>query len=148
MHVALEQRQIGGVRLRQQQIQEPPSHPRRAFDELHVLGAKHHHPHGTQVVTQLAHHLIVEAQFSLAGGPIHFDVAHGLADDACADEITLLLVPDHLGAADAAKGPQGGEQVDGLEDVRLALGIFTQQKMKTGSEIHVQARIIAEIEEP
>ena len=132
----------------QQQFQEPPSHPRRAFDELHVLGAKHHHPHGSQVIGQRANDLIVQAQFSLAGGPVHFDVAHALGEDARADEIALLPVSDHLGAADAAKGPQGGQEVDGLEDVRLALGIFAQQKMKTGRELHVQPRIVAEIAEP
>ena len=67
------------------------------------------------------------------------------ADDLGSDEIALLPVPDHLRAAHAAKRPEGREQVNGLEDVRLALRVVAQQQVKTGREIGVQPRVISEI---
>jgi len=53
-----------------------------------------------------------------------------LADDISADKITLRDVPDHLRAADAAKRPQRGHEINRLEDVRLALRVVAEQKVK------------------
>ena len=68
-----------------------------------------------------------------------------LADDAGADEVTRLSVPDHLCATDAAKRAQRREQIDRLENVGLALRVVAEQQVKTGREIDVQPRVIAEI---
>jgi uncharacterized protein YwbE len=58
--VTLEQRQIGRVRLREQQIQETPPHPGRALDQLQVLRAKHHHSQYAEVIGQLPDGPVVE----------------------------------------------------------------------------------------
>ena len=68
-----------------------------------------------------------------------------LADDVAADEITFCAVPDHLRAADAAKGAQRGHEINGFEDVGLALRVVAEQQMEAGREIRVQPRVIAEV---
>ena len=145
MRVALQQRQIGRVRLRKQQIEKAPSHARRAFDQLEVLRAEHHGSQHGKVFSQFTDRAGVQAQFPFGRGPIHFDYAHTLGHDAGAEEIALLPVPDHLRAANAAKRPQGGQQVNRLQEVRLALRVIAQQQMETGRESHIQPRAVAEI---
>ena len=68
-----------------------------------------------------------------------------LADHLAADEVALLPVPDHLRAAHAAKGAQGGDEVDGFEDIGLALGVVAQQQVEAGRKIRIQPRVIAEV---
>jgi hypothetical protein len=70
-----------------------------------------------------------------------------LPHDCAAHEVPFLAVPDHLGAADPAKGSQSGNEVDRLEDVRLALGVVAQQQVKSRRETDIQPRVIAEIPE-
>jgi hypothetical protein len=64
-----------------------------------------------------------------------------------AHEIAFRAVPDHLRAADTAKGAQRGHEINRFEDVRLALGIVAEQQVEAGREIRVKPRIIAEIAE-
>ena len=44
-----------------------------------------------------------------------------------ADEEAGLLEADHLGAGHAAKGAQGGKEVNRLQDVRFALCIVAEE---------------------
>ena len=133
------------MRLRQQQVEKPPPPPGRAFDQLQIFRAKDHDPQHAEVIGQFADGSCVEAQFPLRRGPIHFDFVPALADDAGADEVTRLSVPDHLCATDAAKRAQRREEIDCLENVGLALRVEAEQQVKTGREIDVQPRVIAEI---
>ena len=70
-----------------------------------------------------------------------------LADHRASDEVALLIVPDHGGAANAAKGAERGHEINRFEDVRLALGVFAQQQMKPRRKSRVHPRIIAEVPE-
>ena len=70
-----------------------------------------------------------------------------LPDDIAADEIALRAVPDHLRAADAAKGAQRGHEINRFENVRLALRVVAEQQMEAGRKIRVQPRVIAEVSE-
>ena len=146
--VALQQGKIDRVRLAQQQIHKTPPQPRRPFDQLHVLGAKDHRAQRAKKVLQLAHRFAVQAQLALAGGPVDFDFVRGARDDPRPDEVALAAVPDELGAADAAKGAQGGQQVNGFQDVGFSLGIVAQQDMEAGSEVGLQTSVIAKIAQP
>jgi len=65
--------------------------------------------------------------------------------DSATGEITLLAVANHLRAPDSAKGAQRGHEVNRLENIGLALGVVSQQEMKTGGKVHVQPRVITEI---
>ena len=69
------------------------------------------------------------------------------AHNRAANKIALLPVPDHLRAADAAKGAQRGHEVNGFENVGLALRIVAEQQVEAGREIHVQPRVVAEVTE-
>ena len=55
---------------------------------------------------------------------------------------------EHLGALHAAEGPEGGQEIDGFQDVRLALGVVAQQHVKSGREVQVRPRVVAEVAEP
>ena len=70
-----------------------------------------------------------------------------LADHVAADEIAFRAVPDHLRAADAAKRPQRGHEINRFENVRLALRVVAEQQMEAGRKIRVQPRVIAEVPE-
>jgi hypothetical protein len=72
----------------------------------------------------------------------------GLGGNGRADEVAFPAVPDHLGAGDTAKGTEGGEQVNGFEDVGLALRVVPQEQVEAGRKIGVQPRVIAEVAEP
>ena len=89
----------------------------------------------------------MERQIALARGPIHFDLAFALRDHVAADKITFRAVPDHLRAADAAKGSQRGHEINRLENIRLALRIVAEQQMEARRKIGVQPRVIAEVSE-
>jgi len=64
-----------------------------------------------------------------------------------ADKVTGAPVANHLGAADAAKGAQRGHEINGLENVGLALSVVSQEQMKAGRKIEIQPRVIAEVTE-
>ena len=70
------------------------------------------------------------------------------AHDLAADEIALVAVPDHLCAAHAAEGPKRGHEVNGLQDIGLALRVVPQQQVKAGRELRVQPGVIAEVPQP
>jgi len=70
-----------------------------------------------------------------------------LADHPPADEVALLAVPDHLRPAHAAKRPQRGHEVNGFENVGLALGVVAEQELEAGRKVGVQPRVIAEVPE-
>ena len=59
-HITLKQRQVAGMRLRQQQVQETAPGARRAFDQLQILRAKNHRAQHAEVIGQLAHRLAVQ----------------------------------------------------------------------------------------
>ena len=119
-----------------------------ALDELQILRAKNHRPHHAEVIAQFAHRLGVQGEFALGRRPVHLDLVFRLRRNGGADEVTLLAVADHLRAADAAKGAEGGEQINGFENVGLALGVVAQQQVKAGRKIGVQPREIAEVAKP
>ena len=146
--VALQDGQVRGMGVGQQQIHETPAQAGGALDQLQVLRAKDHRPHHSQVIPQLPHRLGVEGQFALGGRPVNLDLVARLRRDGGADEITFLAVADHLRAADAAKRAQGGQQINGFEKVGLALGIVAEQQVKAGRKIGVQPRVIAEVAKP
>ena len=70
-----------------------------------------------------------------------------LADHPAAGEIAGLAVPHHVGAAHPAKGAQGGEQVNRLKHIGLALRVVAQQQVEAGREVHVQPRIVPKVSE-
>ena len=63
------------------------------------------------------------------------------------DKIAFCAVPDHLRAADAAKGTQRGHEINRFEDIRLALRVVAEQQVEAGRKIRVQPRVIAEVSE-
>ena len=133
------------MRLRQQQVEEPPSRAGRAFDELQIFGAEHHGAQHAEIIGQPPHGTAVERQAAFSGGPVHLDVVFALPDTRSADEITFLPMPHHVRAADAAEGSQGGEEINGFEHVGLALRVVAEQQVESGREIHVEPRVIAEV---
>src|SRR4051812_47186317 len=65
-----------------------------------------------------------------------------------ADEKAGLAVPKHLRAAHPAEGPKGSEHVDSFQDVGFALGVVSEQQMKSGGELGIEPPIIAKITQP
>ncbi len=61
------------------------------------------------------------------------------------DKVMFLTVPDHLGAAHAAERAQGGQKVDGFQDVGFALGVVAEQEVEAGCKIHIDPPVIAEV---
>jgi len=53
-----------------------------------------------------------------------------------------------LRAPDPAKGAKRRNQINGFQNVRLALRVIPQKKMKTRGKISIQPRVIAEITKP
>ena len=145
LRVTLEQWQIGRVRLSQQQVEKPAAHPGGAFDQLQVFCAKNHRAQHAEVIGQFANRAAIQTQLPLGGRPIHLDLVFALADHLGADEITLLSVSHHLRAAHAAKRPERREQINRFQNVGLALCVLAEQQVKTGREILIQPRVIAEI---
>jgi sorbitol-specific phosphotransferase system component IIBC len=48
-------------------------------------------------------------------------------------------------AADPAKGAQGGQQVNGFQDVGFSLGVVAQEEMEAGGEVGLQSPVIAKV---
>ena len=59
----------------------------------------------------------------------------------------LCTYEDYLRAAHAAKRAQGGHEIDGFENVGLALGVVAEEDVESGRKINVQPRVIAEVAE-
>jgi hypothetical protein len=114
---------------------------------VQVLGAEDHRAQHAQVVRQPTHRLPAQRQLLLPRRPVHLDVLGALGDDGAADEVAGLAVADELGAAHAAEGAQGGQEVDGLKDVRLALRVVPQQYVEAGRDVHVEPRVVAKVAE-
>ena len=147
VQVALEEGQVAGLGLSEEEVEKAAAGAGGAFDELEVLGAEDNGAEGAEVFHEAFDGLAVEGEVAFAAGPVHFDFAFALADDFAADEVAFGAVPDHLGAADAAKGAEGGQEVDGFEDVGLTLGVVAEEDVESGREINVQPRVIAEVTE-
>ena len=146
--VALQQGKVNGVGLGPEQGHEAAAQWRCSFDQLEVLGAKDDGAQGPQIIAQAPDGLGVEGQFALAGGPVDFDIVSGAGEDGGADEVSLLAVANHLGAADAAKGAESGDEIDGFQDVGLDMSIVAEEEMESGCEIGVQTPVIAEVAQP
>ena len=116
------------MRLGQEQIHETPPQAGRAFDQLQIFRAKNHRPQRAQIIAQLPHRLAVQRQFAFRRRPIHLDLMAGLRHHAGADKVALLAVADHLRPAHAAKGAQGGQQVDGFEKLVLPWALSPSSK--------------------
>ena len=147
MHVTLEQGKINRICLCEQQIQKSSARPRRAFDELQVFRAKNDRPQRAKIIREFFHRLAVERKISFARRPEHFYLTLALPDDFPADKITARAVPDHLRAADSAKRPQRGHEINRFENVGLALRVVAEQQVEAGRKIGVQPRVIAEVTE-
>jgi hypothetical protein len=143
--VTLQQRQISGMCLRQQQVNKAASRAGGSFDQLKVFGAEDDNANGAEVIGQFADRLVVQAEFALGIGPIHFDFVFTLPHDLAADEVAFLAVPNHLRAANTAERAQRGHQIDCFQDIGLALGVVAKQNLESWSEINVQPRVIAEV---
>src|SRR5207245_2851473 len=87
----------------------------------------------------------VQPESALLHRPVNLDRVRALSHHPGADEISLLPMPHHLRAADAAKGAHGGEQINCFEYICLSLCVWTEQQVKARSEIHFQAGVVSEI---
>ncbi len=68
-----------------------------------------------------------------------------LPQKVASDKIPFLPVAHHLRPADSPKGPERGDQVDRLENIGFALGVVSQQQVKTGRKVGIQPPVIAEV---
>ena len=118
---------------------------RGAFDELQIFSAKNYGAQRAEIIGKAAHGLVVERKFPLSRGPIHFDFVRGDALDRGSDKVAFRAVPNQLRTAYAAEGAQRGKEVDGFQDVGLALGIVPQQEVEAWRKISIQPRVVAEI---
>ena len=143
--VALEKREIGGLGLGEDEIDETAASAGGAFDEEDVVGTENDGAEDADEIGEFADGLGIDGELALALGPVDFDFVAGLGKDFGADEVAGLVVADHLGAADAAEGTEGGEEVNGFEDIGFALGVVAEEKMEAGSELEIEARVIAEV---
>jgi len=48
-------------------------------------------------------------------------------------------------SAHAAERAEGGNEIDGFENIGLALGVVAQQQMEAWRKINIQPRVIAEV---
>ena len=97
--VTLEQRQIGRLRLCEQQIEEPPARARGALDQLQILGAKHHGAQHAEIIAQAFDRLAVQRQFAFARRPVDFDFTF-----AVAGQNFCLPLPAQTGRGVGARG--------------------------------------------
>jgi hypothetical protein len=147
VHVALEQREVAGLGLREQQVKEAAARAGGTLDELQIFGAKDDGAQGAKIIRQFFDGLAVESELPFAGGPVDLDLAVALPHHVAANKVAFRAVTDHLRAADAAEGTQRGHEIDGLQDVGLALCIVAEQQMEAGRKIGVQPRVVAEVTE-
>ena len=131
--------------LGEDEIDETAAAAGRAFDQEDVVGAKNDRAEDADEVGEFADGLGIDGELALALGPVDFDFVAGLGNDFGADEVAGLVVANHLGAADAAERSEGREEVNGFENVGFALGVVAEEKMEAGSELEVEARVIAEV---
>lgn len=147
LHVALQEGQITGVGLGEEQVDEAAPDSRRALDELQILGAEDDDPQSSEEVGEFSDGLGIQGQFAFFAGPVHLDFAFTLSDDAAADEVAGFVMSDHLGAADAAEGTEGGEEIDRLQNVGLALRIVSEQHVEARLEVDVEPAVVAKVAE-
>jgi hypothetical protein len=145
--VALEGGEVTGFRLGEEEIEEASSAAGGAFDEEEVFGAEDDGAEFAEEIGHLTDGLAIELDGFFAGGPIQLEFMADLGFEVGAHEVTGGTAADHLGTADAAEGAEGGEEVEGFEDIGFALGIVTDQQVKAWGEGEVQARIIPEVTE-
>lgn len=145
--VALEGGEVTGFGLSEEEVEEAASAAGWAFDEEEVFGTEDDGAEFAEEIRHLTDGLAIELDGFFAGGPIQFEFVADLGFEVGADEVTWGAVADHLGTADAAEGAEGGEEVEGFEDIGFALGVITDQEVEAGGEGEVQARVIAEVTE-
>jgi len=134
-----------GMRLREEQIEEPTPDAACPFDELKVLRTEDHPAEDTEEITQSSNRLAIQGKFPFTSGPVHADFMFVPANDPATDQVSTLAMPDHLGTTHPTEGTEGGHEVDGLKDVGFALGVVSQKEVEAGREIHVQLGVIAEV---
>src|SRR2546423_2270848 len=143
--VALEQRQVRRRGLREKQVHESPPPAGRPFDQIKILGAENYRSQPAQIIAKFANRLPVETQVSITQGPVHFYLMLPLPHYLAAHEISAIAMAHHLRSAHAAKRTERGHEVNGFQDVGLALGVIPQEQMEPGRKIRVEPPIIAEL---
>ena len=131
--------------LREDQVDETSATTGGAFNEENVVRAKYDGAEDADKIGEFANRLRIDGELALTLGPVDFYFVAGLGNDFGADEVAGLIVTNHLGAADAAKRPERGQEVNRFKDIGFALGVVAEEKVKPGSELDVQPRIIAEV---
>ena len=129
----------------EEKIKEAPAAASCTFDELEILSAKGDGAEGAEVIGELADGLFVEGEATLVFAPVKFDGVRGSGDDAAAHEPAGLAVADHRRAAHAAEAPQGGEQMNGFEQVGFALRIAAEQHVKARPEVGIEPPVVSKI---
>ena len=135
------------MRLGQEKIQEPAPDAGGAFDELEILRAEHDDAQHPQIIGELPHRPAIEADLSPFRRPIQFQEMIFASNNAGFGKIALLTVPGQLAAAGAAEGSQRGEEIEGFEEVGLALGVLSEQEMESRRKAGIQTRIVTEVAE-
>ena len=147
-HVALQQRQVTGLRLGKQEVNESAPNASGALHQLQVLRAENHRAKCAQIVSKFFDRLLIKLQSPFSTRPRHPDVVGARAHHAAAYKVATLSMPHQLRTAHAAERAQGTHQVDCLQQVCLALCIVAQQQVEAGREISVQPAVIPEIAKP
>jgi len=124
--VTLEQRQIAGLRLCKQQIEEPPARARGALDQLHILGAKHHGAQHAEIIAQAFDRLAVQRQFAFARRPVDFDFTF-----AVAGQNFCLPLPARAGRGLAGRAVAGRRRRRGVLNLRN-FGLLTRPSPPLG----------------
>lgn len=103
--VALEEGEVAGLGLGEDEIEEASTDAAGAFDELEVFGAEDDAAEAAVVIGEATDGLVVEGEAFLGGGPVDLEVVFGLGDEGAADEVAFGAVAVSIwGAADAAEG--------------------------------------------
>src|SRR5690606_31251910 len=141
----LERCKVSRLGVGQQQVKKSPPHTGCSRHELKVFGAEDHAAHQAEIVGESAYRLAIERATPFLRRPVQVQLLRRRRHKVPTREISSGPVPDHLGTADAAEGTQRGQQVNRLEDVRLALRVLPDQELETGFEIDVQSRVVPKI---
>ena len=72
----------------------------------------------------------------------------GLGDEAGDGQRLLGNLPaDELAVAAGAEGADRGEEVDGLQEIRLALGVIADEEQGPRRQVQLQLAIVAKVSE-
>ena len=143
--IAHQQREVAREGLGQEQVQKAPSPLGRSLHQGQVFGAENHRSQDAEIIGQFSDGPFIEREFAFLGRPVGLDLADPLALHRASDKVALGPLPDHLRSAAAAERSQGRQQVDGFQDVGLALGIVAQEDVTAGPELGIQPDVIPEV---